>query len=423
MITRRTFLQRASATCAISTLPSGKLSLRQHATRPPRRSLQWVDPRIGTGGHGHCFPGAAMPFGAVQLSPDTFNDDWDWCSGYHISEHSIMGFSHTHLSGTGCGDLLDFLVMAGTGPASSSPGDRRESPSRLPLALRPRRRAHGARLLLRDPEGLQDPRRTHRNRPRRPASLHLPGQRSAYLILDLQHCYGPGRWNVLSAELSQPAPDTLAGGHRTKAWGNGRHAYFTMQFSKKPEKIVFYSDDKEVAAPATATDLKGKNLKCVLYFKTTPNEAILVKTGISGVSAENAAKNLKQRFRHGTSTRSAPRPTPHGVAALQDPGQTANETHKKIFYTALYHMSLGPALFDDVDGQYRGMDNEVHTSPPASTTTPPSPVGHLPRCAPRLHAHRASRVPAVRQHAHPHGRAKPRRHARLAAARARRPAP
>jgi len=86
--------------------------------------LQWVDPRIGTGGHGHCYPGAAVPFGAVQLSPDTFNSGWDWCSGYHVSDSSIMGFSHTHLSGTGCGDLLDFLVMAGTGPARIVPGTR-----------------------------------------------------------------------------------------------------------------------------------------------------------------------------------------------------------------------------------------------------------------------------------------------------------
>ena len=83
-----------------------------------------VDIKIGTGGHGHTYPGATVPFGAVQLSPDTFNDQWDWCSGYHLSDTSIMGFSHTHLSGTGCGDLLDFLVMPGTGESKIVAGPR-----------------------------------------------------------------------------------------------------------------------------------------------------------------------------------------------------------------------------------------------------------------------------------------------------------
>ena len=114
MISRRSFLQTAGAACASAAfpLPSFAMPQGEEAQDP----LRWVDPRIGTGGHGHCFPGASVPFAAVQLSPDTFNDQWDWCSGYHVSDTSIMGFSHTHLSGTGCGDLLDFLVMAGTGP-------------------------------------------------------------------------------------------------------------------------------------------------------------------------------------------------------------------------------------------------------------------------------------------------------------------
>ena len=85
---------------------------------------QFVQPKIGTGGHGHCYPGATVPFGMVQLSPDTFNQGWDWCSGYNYSDSSIMGFSHTHLSGTGIGDMLDFLVMACTGPVKTVPGTR-----------------------------------------------------------------------------------------------------------------------------------------------------------------------------------------------------------------------------------------------------------------------------------------------------------
>src|SRR5882762_4086162 len=105
-ISRRNFLNGAAAVCAATTLKTSALAA---ATKSGMEEdpLHWVDPRIGTGGHGHCYPGASVPFGAVQLSPDTYNEGWDWCSGYHVSDTSIMGFSHTHLSGTGCGDLLD----------------------------------------------------------------------------------------------------------------------------------------------------------------------------------------------------------------------------------------------------------------------------------------------------------------------------
>jgi putative alpha-1,2-mannosidase len=258
-----------------------------HADDP----LHWVDPRIATGGHGHCFPGAALPFGAVQLSPDTYNDDWDWCSGYHISESSIMGFSHTHLSGTGCGDLLDFLVMPGTGPAKIVPGTREhpETGYRSRFDHRDEIVEPGYySVLLKDYGVRAELTVTER------AGLHkytFPASNQAYLILDLQHGYlDNGKPTVMSAELTQPAPDTLAGGRRTSAWGHGRQAYFTLQVSKTPSRIVFYEDDKEVLAPATA--LHGTHLKCVLHFETAAKEVILVKTGISAVSAEGAQRNL-----------------------------------------------------------------------------------------------------------------------------------
>jgi predicted alpha-1,2-mannosidase len=326
--------------------------------------LRWVDPRIGTGGHGHCFPGAALPFGMVQLSPDTFNDEWDWCSGYHVSDSSIMGFSHTHLSGTGCGDLLDFLVMAGTGTAHTVPGDRNNPDagyrSRFDHADEKTEPGYYS-VLLKDYKVRAELTATERT------GLHrytFPASDKAYLILDLQHGYGPGAGPCDSAELRQVAPDTLAGGRRTSAWGKDRHAYFTLKLSKRPERIVFYSDDKEVAAPAAGEDLKGKNLKCVLYFKTKANERILVKTGISGVDAEGAAKNLATEapgWEFDKVRVSARETWRKQIAKIQV--NSANEDHKRIFYTALYHLSLGPTLFDDVDGRYRGMDNEVHTLP------------------------------------------------------------
>jgi len=299
----------------------------------------------------------------VQLSPDTFNDGWDWCSGYHISDDSIMGFSHTHLSGTGCGDLLDFLVMAGTGEAKLVAGDRQtpEQGYRSRFDHADERIEPGYySVVLKDYKVRAELTATER------AGVHrytFPASDKAYLIVDLQHGYGPGAGPVTSSELRQTDATTIAGGRRTSAWGTNRHAYFALQVSKRPERIVFFCDDKEITVP-TATQVEGKNLKCVLYFQTKANEQILVKTGISGVDADGAAKNLATEvtgWDFDQVRRNATDAWRRQLSKISVRG--ANETHKRIFYTALYHMSLGPTLFDDVDGRYRGMDNEVHTLP------------------------------------------------------------
>ena len=357
MISRRTFLQTTAAACA-GTVLSPSLD-----AAPADDLLRWVDPKIGTGGHGHCFPGPAVPFGAVQLSPDTWNDEWDWCSGYHDTDTSIMGFSHTHLSGTGCGDLLDFLVMAGTGPAKLVPGNRSDPQSGYRSSF-----DHADEIatpgyysvLLKDYKVRAELTATER------AGMHrytFPRSNDAYLILDLQHGYeGGSKPNVQSAELTQVDATTLAGGRVTQAWGADRHAYFTLQVSKTPKRVAYFSDDKEVSLAGGR--MEGKNLKCVLSFDTHEGEAILVRTGISGVDAAGAGRNLKAEMP--TWNFEGYRAAARGLWARQV-GKiqvtTANEDHKRVFYTALYHMSLGPTLFDDVDGRYRGMDKAIHPLP------------------------------------------------------------
>ena len=359
-ISRRSFLQTSGALCASAafSFPAFAVPQGEDASDP----LRWVDPRIGTGGHGHCFPGPSLPFGAVQLSPDTFNDEWDWCSGYHISDSSIMGFSHTHLSGTGCGDLLDFLVMAGTGPVKLIPGSRTnpEEGYRSRFSHDDEHSEPGYySVLLKDPNVRVELTATERT------GLHkytFPESNDAWLILDLNHSYlTNGHSSVYSAELSRPAPDTLAGGHITRAWGDHRQSYFTLQLSRQPENVVFYSDDK----PVTGTEpLQGNNLKAVLHFKTHANEVIHVRTGISGVSAEGAAGNLRaeQPGWDFAKTRAAAQEAwRKQLSRIR--ADFANPVQKRIFYTSLYHMSLGPSLFDDADGKYRGMDRQVHQLP------------------------------------------------------------
>ena len=359
-ITRRSFLQSTGALCASTALPLPVFAAPQGADAAD--PLRWVDTRIGTGGHGHCFPGASLPFGAVQLSPDTYNDGWDWCSGYHISDTSIMGFSHTHLSGTGCGDLLDFLVMAGTGPVKLVPGPRTNPDegyrSRFSHADEISEPGYYS-VLLKDPNVRVELTATERT------GLHkytFPASEDAWLIVDLAHSYLTNNSSSVStAELERPAPDTLAGGHVTKAWGDGRHCYFTMQFSKQPASVVLYSGDKPVS---TTGKLEGNNLKAVLHFKTHAGEVIYVRTGISGVSAEGAARNLRAEqpgWDFDKTRAAAQRAWRQQLSRIQ--AEFAEPVQKRIFYTALYHMSLGPQLFDDVDGQYRGMDSAIHQLP------------------------------------------------------------
>jgi len=361
MITRREFLNTASAVCGTLAVPSATRTLLASAATHTDDVLRWVEPRVGTGGHGHCFPGATVPFGAVQLSPDTYNDGWDWCSGYHVSDASIMGFSHTHLSGTGCGDLLDFLVMAGTGPAKLVPGTREhpESGYRSRFSHEDEVIVPGYySVLLKDYNIKAELTATERT------GIHrytFPKSDQAYLILDLSHSYlTDGKSSVASSSLKKTASDKLAGGHVTNAWGRGRHTYFALQVSKQPDRIVFYSNGAEVSGDS----FDGKNLQAVLYFHTHEDEIIHVKTGISGVSAEGAAHNL--HVEHPGWDFDAARTKAHSLWHAQLSRikiETENESHKKVFYSALYHMSMGPMLFDDCDGKYRGMDNEVHQLP------------------------------------------------------------
>src|SRR5271170_6548652 len=223
VISRRTFLGGVSAACAVGAAETSAFSKIVHGSKTDSTfdATALVDIRIGTGGHGHTFPGVSLPFGAVQLSPDTFNDGWDWCSGYHISDTSIMGFSHTHLSGTGCGDLLDFLIMAGTGSVKLVPG-----PHSNPDQGYRSRFSHDDEhsepgyysVLLKDPNVRVELTATERT------GMHkytFPESDDAWLIVDLAHSYlTNGSSSVYSAELRQLAPATLAGGHVTRAWGN-----------------------------------------------------------------------------------------------------------------------------------------------------------------------------------------------------------
>src|SRR5215470_506540 len=296
MITRRSFVG------VLSALPFAKLlgfsgdhaaanSLPSAVASSPANSedfTKYVKIAIGTGGHGHTYPGATVPFGMVQLSPDTYNDGWDWCSGYHHSDSSIMGFSHTHLSGTGASDMLDFLLMPGTGPTKLFPGARQN-----PGEGYRSRFSHEEEIavpgyysvILRDYNIHAELTATER------AGIHrytFPKSDSSHFILDLVHSFS--NTPIVWAYLKIVGNDTIVGGRSLKGWTPGREIYFAMQFSKPFSKAEIVSEEK-VLDPSVR-DAKGTSLKCLLHFNTSAKENISVKTGISGVSEEGAKKNV-----------------------------------------------------------------------------------------------------------------------------------
>jgi predicted alpha-1,2-mannosidase len=365
MITRRDFCNSIAAVAGFLGFRRGTRGLLPALALADGDSddlTRFVKIAIGTGGHGHTYPGATVPFGAVQLSPDTYNKGWDWCSGYHYSDDSIMGFSHTHLSGTGVGDMLDFLLMPGTGPAKIVSGTRDHPEEGYRSEFR-----HADEIaepgyysvILRDYDIRAELTATER------AGIHkytFPLSADSHFVLDLVHAYGPASGMIQWSELKAKNNDTLLGGRSTAGWAAGRQIYFAMKFSKPFRNFEIYSEDSGLG-PAR-DEAKGDHLKCVIRYQTSPGEVIFVKTGISGVSAEGALKNVEAEipdWDFDGVRRAARRAWQRELSRIRI--ETSNQKHKEIFYTALYHLMLAPTLFDDVDGQYRGMDGQVHQLP------------------------------------------------------------
>jgi len=365
-VTRRKFVQAATLSgLAVAAKPrwSGR-GIADSGGAPGGATgfAQFVDVFIGTGGHGHTYPGATVPFGMVQLSPDTFNGGWDHCSGYHHNDTSIMGFSHTHLSGTGAADLLDVLLMPGTGPIRLSPGslEKPEGSYRSTFSHSEEEAEPGYySVLLKDYGVKAELTATAR------VGVHrytFPADPHNHFLIDLAHGIidPPNRMftNIISAEMSVVGNDTVTGGRRVQEWAPGRYIFFAMKFSEPFASAEFYSDDKPLGAEVK--EAKGKSLKCAVNFPTTKSETILVKVGLSAVSVEGAMKNMAAEVSEWDfdGVRKAA-----NAAWERELGKIEIETsradHKKIFYTAMYHSFVAPTLFSDVDGQYRGSDLKV----------------------------------------------------------------
>jgi predicted alpha-1,2-mannosidase len=287
---------------------------------------RWVDPFIGTGGHGHTFPGATVPFGLVQLSPDTRLEGWDGCSGYHFSDEAVHGFSHTHLSGTGCSDYGDVLVVPRAGDEASpipfdkakesaSPGDYRvHLDNGVDVEL-----TSTARVGL------------HRYR--------FPAGTAPRITIDLRH-----RDRLIAAhfEVDANGRTTIRGERRSSNWARDQRLFFSLHFSRPFER---WSGDEHRGEAVFAPS----------------DEPLLVKVSLSATGIEGAERNLQAElpgWDFDGVRRRARELWNEALAKVEVEGGTERE--RRIFYTALYHCFLAPNVWSDVDGRYRGLDGEVH---------------------------------------------------------------
>lgn len=307
---------------------------------------QWVDMRIGTGGHGHVFMGASVPYGAVQLGPTSIPQSWDWCSGYHASDTTAIGFSHTHLSGTGIGDLFDVTVMPVIGEVTYARGTEEEPQSGLwsyfSHADEVARPGYYRTRLLR--YGI-DAELTATNR----VGLHrytFPASEEAAVVFDLEN---GGCWDkATETRLEAEGDRTITGYRYSTGWAKDQKIYFAAEFSK----------------PFASFELKGENnMYGRASFVTADGEELLLKVAISPVSVENAKENLAAElpgwdFEATAQAADAAWNGELGKVRIE----TVDESARRIFYTALYHTMVAPSTFCDVNGDYRGADGKNYNA-------------------------------------------------------------
>lgn len=339
----------------------------------------YVNPFIGTNEMGHTYPGATVPFGMVQLSPETdtiqysigkgyIKDVYRYCAGYQYSDKTIVGFSHTHFSGTGHSDLGDFLVMPTTGNVQLNPGTATnpESGYRSRFSHETEKASAGYYSVM-----LSDYKINAELTASARVGFHrytFPESSQSNIILDMvsgiYNYDGKVVWSSIRVEN-----DTLVTGYRqTQGWARERTMYFAMVFSKpirnygcRDEGKVVYNDFyRKFNTTKDFPEMSGRKLKTYFSFDTKAGEQIMIKFALSSVSTEGAVKNLETEIPGWNFDLVRQQAEDSWNKELSRITIEASEEKKIIFYTALYHAFLSPTLFMDVDGEYRGLDHNNH---------------------------------------------------------------
>ncbi len=327
--------------------------VKKRTTIAPPDLAAYVDPYIGTGLHGHVFLGANVPFGAVQLGPVNISKGWDWCSGYNYADSTIIGFAHTHLSGTGIGDLGDIQFMPTNGPIKVVPG------------------------ILGDPESGYYSLFSHQDEVAQPGyyavklkRYHInveltattrvgyhqytfPKSNQSHIVIDLENGIAD---KPVECYIKLANDSTITGYRYSKGWAVDQRIYFAAVFSKAIKNFAVYDSLKL----AQGTVLKGKYVKGVLSFSTAEGEKVKIKVGISPISMDNALLNIQAE----ATTWDFDRVKRHARYLWNHEFRKviiqADTQRMRTFYTALYHTMIAPSTFNDCNGDYWGTDKRVH---------------------------------------------------------------
>lgn len=318
---------------------------------------KYVNPFIGTDGTGHTYPGASVPFGMVQVSPDTRTSGWENCSGYHSSNPTIIGFSHTHLNGTGAADYGDILVTPTVGKIQFEPGDENNPGSGYRSAFNhsTEKASPGYYCVVLSDENILAEVTSSAH-----AAMHrytFSKTDSANIIIDLNHGIED---QTMDASVKVISETEVSGYRRSKGWAKNQFVYFNLRFSKPFRFRYLTSDNDENIAEKESS---GKNVKACFTFSMADQESLLIKVGISAVDENGASGNLQTEIPGWDFDKikvSAEKEWNKELGKIKTEGGSAND--KVNFYTAMYHALLSPNIFSDCDGRYRGMDNQVHHS-------------------------------------------------------------
>ena len=290
---------------------------------------QYVNPFIGTGGHGHVFLGANVPFGNIQAGPTQKKQGWDWCSGYHYSDSTVIGFGQMHLSGTGIGDLGDVSLLPMTNPSQREVMFSHKAeyvrPGYYSVML-----ASGIRVELTATQRVA----FHR--------YSFPADATkGYIALNLAQ--GIGWDKMTSCKFKQESDKIITGFRMSEGWAKDQRVYFVAEFS---EPVKLEENERDTIG---------------IFSVASTNQPLLVKVGISAVSVENARENLQQELPGWNFASVVAKANADWNRELSKIAiKTQDERAKRIFYTALYHTMIAPSVFSDVNGEYRGADGKTH---------------------------------------------------------------
>lgn len=323
--------------------------------------VDYVRPFVGTFGDGNTFPGPSVPFGMVQFGPDTDMELWETASGYEYSDSSIIGFSLTHLNGTGIPDLGDFLFTPFIGTPKLIPGskafpdsgyrsayshnDEEASPGYYRVRLL--RNNVNVELTASEKSGMM--------------RFTFPQSDSAFIITDLTHVL---RWNVIWSNLRVENNSTITGYHIVNGWGKERHLYFAAKYSRPFDDYVIMNDGKPVIYNGyrfrSRNESFGKNIQFLANYHTNINDIVLIKIGISSVSTANALENLDSEIPEWDFQKIVNDACAKWNEELRKIEIDGSQEQKEIFYTSMYHAFLAPNVYQDMNGQYLGYDHNPH---------------------------------------------------------------